>query len=129
MNAVEIEEAISALAEQPFDGAEFPYAFLAAFGNKVTTIQRLRTGAAQALACAAHQGGSACDSEVHLLFPFRPQSNLAVTSPKGQKRERTVLPRAAGPGCIKSRFPFPVSPPACPRSTPPASSTPPPRSR
>ena len=45
MNAVEIEEAISALAEQPFDGAEFPYAFLAAFGNKVTTIQRLRTGA------------------------------------------------------------------------------------
>lgn len=28
MNAVEIEEAISALAEQPFDAAEFPYAFL-----------------------------------------------------------------------------------------------------
>jgi len=45
LNAVEIEEAISALAEQPFDGAEFPYAFLAAFGNKATTIQRLRTGA------------------------------------------------------------------------------------
>jgi hypothetical protein len=30
MNAVEIEQAISALAEQPFDAAEFPYAFLAA---------------------------------------------------------------------------------------------------
>lgn len=44
MNAVEIEEAISELAGQPFDPAEFPYAFLEAFGNKATTIKRLRTG-------------------------------------------------------------------------------------
>lgn len=44
MNAVEIEEAISRLAEQPFDAAEFPFAFLEAFGNKATTIQRLRNG-------------------------------------------------------------------------------------
>lgn len=44
MNAVEIEEAISNLAEQPFDAANFPYAFLEAFGNKETTIKRLRTG-------------------------------------------------------------------------------------
>ena len=44
MNAVEIEEAISALAEQPFDAAEFPYAFLEAFGRKETTLKRLRSG-------------------------------------------------------------------------------------
>lgn len=44
MNAVEIEEAISILADQPFDPAEFPYAFLEAFGNKSTTIHRLRKG-------------------------------------------------------------------------------------
>src|SRR3954465_3745929 len=44
MNAVEIEEAISALAEQPFDPEEFPFAFLRAFGNKETTIKRLRKG-------------------------------------------------------------------------------------
>jgi hypothetical protein len=44
MNAVEIEEAISALAEQPFDAHEFPFAFLQAFGNKETTIKRLRKG-------------------------------------------------------------------------------------
>ncbi|CCD95148.1 putative DNA methylase [Bradyrhizobium sp. ORS 375] len=44
MNAVEIEEAISALAEQPFDAAEFPYAFLQAFGNKEATLKRLRKG-------------------------------------------------------------------------------------
>ena len=45
MNAVEIEEAVSALAEQPFDSAEFPFAFLEAFGNKATTIKKLRSGA------------------------------------------------------------------------------------
>lgn len=45
MNAVEIEEAISALAEQPFDAQEFPFAFLEAFGNKAATIKRLRAGA------------------------------------------------------------------------------------
>ncbi len=44
MNAVEIEEAISKLAEQPFVPAEFPYAFLEAFGNKATTIKRLKSG-------------------------------------------------------------------------------------
>lgn len=44
MNAVEIEEAISNLALQPFDVAEFPFAFLAAFGNKDTALKRLRTG-------------------------------------------------------------------------------------
>lgn len=44
MNAVEIEQAISDLAEQPFDAANFPYAFLEAFGNKETTIKRLKSG-------------------------------------------------------------------------------------
>ena len=44
MNAVEIEEAISALAGSPFEAGEFPFAFLQAFGNKATTIKRLRSG-------------------------------------------------------------------------------------
>lgn len=44
MNAVEIEEAVSDLALQPFDRNEFPFSFLAAFGNKDTTIRRLRKG-------------------------------------------------------------------------------------
>jgi hypothetical protein len=38
MNAVEIEAAVSELAMQAFDAADFPYAFLAAFGNKDTTL-------------------------------------------------------------------------------------------
>jgi len=45
MNAIEIEEAVTALSEAPFDRDEFPYAFLMAFGNKDTTIKRLRSGA------------------------------------------------------------------------------------
>src|ERR1700719_782771 len=44
MNPVEIEEAITALAEQPFEAEEFPFAFLQAFGNKETTLKRLRKG-------------------------------------------------------------------------------------
>ena len=44
MNAVEIESAISDLALEPFDAAEFPFTFLAAFGNKETALKRLRAG-------------------------------------------------------------------------------------
>ncbi len=44
LNAFEIEEAISTLAEQPFDASEFPFLFLQAFGAKETTLRRLRSG-------------------------------------------------------------------------------------
>ena len=44
MNAVEIEQALTDLAAQEFVGAEFPFQFLAAFGNKATTLARLRKG-------------------------------------------------------------------------------------
>ncbi len=44
MNAVEIEEAVSNLVSQPFDSQEFAFLFLEAFGNKATTIMRLRKG-------------------------------------------------------------------------------------
>ena len=44
MRPVEIEEAVSALAEAAFDAQEFPYQFLEAFGNKATTIKRLKSG-------------------------------------------------------------------------------------
>jgi len=45
MNAVEIEEAVSLLAEQPFEAEASPYSLLEAFGNKATTIKRLKSGA------------------------------------------------------------------------------------
>ena len=61
MNAVEIEEAISDLALQPFDAAEFPFAFLAAFGNNAVTIKKLRAGNASDL-----PGGVLQRNKIHL---------------------------------------------------------------
>ena len=62
MNAVEIGEAISALAEQPFDAEEFPFFFLEAFGNKETTIKRLRSGATN----KSDLGGVLQTGQIHL---------------------------------------------------------------
>ncbi|MDF1709700.1 MAG: lactate dehydrogenase [Paracoccaceae bacterium] len=66
MNAVEIEQAISELAEQPFDAAEFPYDFLMAFGNKDTTIKRLRTGASNKSDFDGPWGGVLQTNNIHL---------------------------------------------------------------
>ena len=63
MNAVEIEEAISKLADQQFDPEEFPYAFLEAFGNKSATIKKLRSGASNRSDVA---GGVLQTSYIHL---------------------------------------------------------------
>ncbi|PKO63497.1 MAG: lactate dehydrogenase, partial [Betaproteobacteria bacterium HGW-Betaproteobacteria-17] len=63
MNAVEIEQAITDLAEQPFDPAAFPYAFLEAFGNKATTLKRLRAGASN----KSDLGGVLQASNIHIL--------------------------------------------------------------
>ena len=62
MNAVEIEEAVSNLAAEPFDPAEFPFAFLEAFGDKPTTIKRLRAGATN----KSDQGGVLRASNIHI---------------------------------------------------------------
>ncbi len=62
MNAVEIEEAVSRLAEAPFDAGGFPYAFLEAFGNKAATIQRLRSGSTN----QSDLGGVLQRSNIHL---------------------------------------------------------------
>lgn len=62
MNAVEIEEAISALAEQPFAAPEFPFAFLQAFGNKETTLRRLRKGESN----KSDLGGVLQTSNIHI---------------------------------------------------------------
>jgi hypothetical protein len=63
LNAVEIEEAISQLADQPFDAENFPYAFLEAFGNKETTIKRLRAGASN----KSDLGGVLQTNNIHIV--------------------------------------------------------------
>ena len=63
MNAVEIEEAITELSGQPFDPEGFPYAFLEAFGNKATTIKRLKSGSSNASDIA---GGVLQRNNIHM---------------------------------------------------------------
>jgi hypothetical protein len=64
MNAVEIEAAISDLALQPFDREAFPFAFLQAFGNKETTLKRLRSGASN----KSDLGGVLQTSNIHIAI-------------------------------------------------------------
>lgn len=63
LNAVEIEQAITELAELPFDRENFPFAFLEAFGNKETTIKRLRAGASN----KSDIGGILQTNNIHIL--------------------------------------------------------------
>ncbi|WP_348526990.1 type IIL restriction-modification enzyme MmeI, partial [Mesorhizobium sp.] len=67
MNPVEIEEAISALASAPFDPAEFPYAFLEAFGNRETTLKKLRSGASN----KSDLGGVLQTNNIHIAVAPR----------------------------------------------------------
>ena len=63
MKATDIEEAISQLAEEPFDAAEFPFRLLEAFGNKETTLKRLRSGTSNA---SDIEGGVLQRSNIHI---------------------------------------------------------------
>jgi hypothetical protein len=65
MNAVEIEEAISTLAEPPFDAQEFP--FLQAFANKETTIKRLRNNTRPSIYCDATQNHKIVGAQVRSI--------------------------------------------------------------
>jgi hypothetical protein len=90
LNAVEIEQAITDLAEKPFDAAEFPYAFLEAFGNKDTTIKRLRAGASN----KSDLGGVLQTSNIHL-----------ATCPSGQVSQ-TLKALKASPATARAKAKF-----------------------
>ncbi len=78
MNAVEIEEAISQLAGQQFDADEFPFGFLEAFGNKATTIKRLRTGTSN----KSDVGGVLQTNNIHIKVAQDGEVPVALTSLK-----------------------------------------------
>jgi hypothetical protein len=87
MNAVEIEEAISALAERPFDSEEFPYAFLEAFGNKETTLRRLRKG----------------ESNKSDLGGVLQTSNIHIATCKSGDVSRTLVALKASPATTRAK--------------------------
>lgn len=77
MNAVEIEAAISDLAMQPFNAVEFPYEFLAAFGNKDTSLKRLRTGNSNTSDIA---GGVLLRNNIHIVVCEESTVNQTLTA-------------------------------------------------
>ena len=98
MNAVEIEQAITDLAEQPFDPAAFPYAFLEAFGNKETTLKRLRAGASN----KSDLGGVLQTNNIHILTCDAgqvPQALIALkASPATTKAKARFIVATDGAG-------------------------------
>ena len=90
MNAVEIEEAITALAAMPFDPSEFPFAFLQAFGNKETTLKRLRKGESN----KSDVGGVLQTNNIH----------LAVSAPGEVTRTLAVLKASPTTARAKAKF-------------------------
>jgi hypothetical protein len=90
VNAVEIEEAVSSLASADFDAKEFPFAFLAAFGNKETTIKRLRSGASN----KSDLGGVLQTNNIH----------IAVCAPG--EVGKTLLALKASPATTRAKAKF-----------------------
>jgi len=76
MNAVEIEQAISELAERPFDRHEFPYQFLEAFGNKDTTLKRLRSGVSN----KSDLGGVLQTNNIHIATCAPGQTSATIAA-------------------------------------------------
>lgn len=91
MNAVEIEQALSDLAAQAFDGVEFPFQFLEAFGNKATTIAKLRQGVSNS---SDVPGGVLQRSHIH----------IAVAEHGTVGQTLTALKASAKTGQAKAKF-------------------------
>ena len=90
MNPVEIEQAVSALADQAFAPAEFPFAFLEAFGNKETTLKRLRKGDSN----KSDIGGVLQTNNIH----------IAIASPGGVTNKLAALRASAATARYKAKF-------------------------
>jgi hypothetical protein len=88
MNAVEIEEAVSRLVEEPFDAEAFPWAFLEAFGNKETTIKRLQSGTTN----QSDLGGVLQKNNIHLKVC--PEGEVTSTLPALRESPATARHKA-----------------------------------
>ena len=78
MNAVEIEEAVAAFSGEPFDPEAFPFAFLEAFGNRPTTIKRLRAGTTN----RSDIGGVLQRSNIHIKVSPEGEAGAALAALK-----------------------------------------------
>jgi hypothetical protein len=81
---------LSALAERPFNAAEFPYLFLQAFGNKETTLKRLRKGESN----KSDLGGVLQANNIH----------IAVAEPGAVTKSLAALKASPATGKAKAKF-------------------------
>lgn len=84
MNAVEIEETVSQLAMEPFDADEFPFAFLKAFGNKSTTIKRLKS-AKNSSNSSDINGGVLQRNNIHMAVCAEGEANATLNQLKDSR--------------------------------------------
>jgi len=98
LNAVEIEEAISQLADLSFDPENFPYSFLEAFGNKETTIKRLRAGASN----KSDLGGVLQPNNIHIVTCSSGMSTKTLAAMNLRKRMSRI--RVFDPACGSGNF-------------------------
>ena len=93
MNAVEIEQAVSDLVEAPFDRESFAFSFLEAFGNKATTIKKLKVDRSKKGAANKSdlEGGVLQTKNIHLLVcdegKVTESLKALVDSPETSKRK------------------------------------------
>ena len=87
MNPVEIEEAVSNLAAEPFDPAEFPFEFLRAFDNKETTIRLLRSGKSNS---SDLPGGVLQRSNIHIATCPQGEVDATLTALRASPKTTTA---------------------------------------
>ncbi len=76
---------MSELANAPFDHFEFPFLFLAAFGNKATTIKRLRDGASNKSDLAKVVNAVLQTSNIHLAVCEPGEVSRTLAALKGSR--------------------------------------------
>lgn len=85
MNAVEIEQAIDELANQPYDATEFPYAFLECFDNSATRSKKLRKGTSN----KSDMGGVLQAGSIHIMTCEAGEVPETLTALKESKATQT----------------------------------------
>jgi len=100
MNPTEMLEELDKLANAPFDAAEFPFAFLECFGNKETTLARLRkTGAGGA-------NKSDFSAAPHIINAVLQRNNIHLATCEQGKAEETLKLLLASPATAKWKARF-----------------------
>lgn len=85
MNAVEIEQAISELADHPYDAKEFPYAFLECFDNSAARSKKLRKGTSN----KSDMDGVLQSGSIHIKTCDHGQVPETITALKESKATQT----------------------------------------